>query len=169
MFDETNMVACCLGGISSIPSRVVLPKKDNWSCGYLKRDRPASDFLDPRALPAQPPLFEIQDDGGIAADPVGCAEAGLAVAAVTSHIAGLGLDVRRLRQARVTAWAALAPILTPLNDENDADYAARLNREAAALLLPDRDGKLAPFFSTIRSFFGGRAEAVLAMPAQDWI
>ena len=169
MFDDTNLVACCLGGTSSVPARTLLPRRDNWSCGYLKDDRHASDFLDPRGIPTQPPLFEIQDDGGIAADPTGCTQAGLAVAAVTGHIAGLGLDVRRLRQARATAWAALVPILEQRTDENDADYAARLDQDAASLLLPDGDGKLAPFFSTIRSFFGGRAEAALARTPQDWI
>jgi len=39
---------------------------------------------------------------------------------------------------------------------------------AVAQLLPDTDGRLAPFFTTARSFFGPLAERILERQPEEW-
>ena len=85
---------------------------------------------------------------------------------VNGIIEMLNLNARRLREARERRWRAL-------NDEW-GDWTERLadrdhlHEAARRELLPDR-GRLPPFFTTARSYFGPVAERVLGEAPQAWI
>ena len=83
--DEPNLLAACKGGSNANfaastrlpdPSRFLPPVRSNLSCGSAKGDRPAAQFLDPRTLPARPPLVRVDREGALLVDPEACASAG---------------------------------------------------------------------------------------------
>ena len=83
--DERNLLAACKGGSNANfaastrlpdPSRFLPPVRSNLSCGSAKGDRPAAQFLDPRTLPARPPLVRVDLEGALLVDPEACASAG---------------------------------------------------------------------------------------------
>jgi len=67
----------------------------------------------------------------------------------------LGLNVPRLRNARRSIYDELQTGFNALDD--DTMWVAF----AEAHLLPGAGGRLAPFFTTARSFFGPLAERIL--------
>lgn len=177
--DADNMLAICRGGGNVAVygpmvrqpdlSRVLPPVERNLSCGQSKRNRPASDFLDPRRVPGDPSLMNIEESGRIGSEQKACESHAIDPAVVDNHIVGLGLNVERLRIRREAIWLELAASFSIFADLPEEDRADHLTMLAESQLLPNRDGRLAPFFTTARSFFGPLAEAILAAPPQSWI
>jgi len=75
----------------------------------------------------------------------------------------LNLNAKRLCLARERWWEDL------VERNREAIGAAHIEAWVRAVLTPDEDGRLVPFFTTSRTYFGPLAERVLAEPPQDWI
>ena len=173
--DITNMVACCKGGTESVfaPSekssdedRYLRPVRDNVSCGQAKGDRNEADFTDPRTLPALPSVTKVLVNGRIEVDEEACKSEGIPVDRLRRTIEILNLDARRLRSAREKQWSGLEEEAEQIEDPNDPKMMEAWIR---AVLMPDEKGRLVPFFTTSRSYFGPLAERVLARAPQAWI
>ena len=164
--DQTNMMACCLGGTSILggPDQYLPPERENTSCGQAKLEAIDARFVDPRTLPALPALVRVRDTGEIEADSRACAETEIPVEHVAHTIEMLGLDVRRLRLARRRRWSDLNKMLVDGVDDPDS-----ITEAARQELTPEQTGHLPVFFTTARSFFGPVAETVLAEHPQAWI
>ena len=113
--------------------------------------------------------MNIEENGRIGSEQRACESHAIDPAVVDNHIVGLGLNVERLRIRREAIWLELAASFSIFADLPDKDRADHLTMLAGGLLLPNRDGRLAPFFTTARSFFGPLAEAILTAPPQAWI
>ena len=164
--DQTNMMACCLGGTKEVDDeeQYLLPVKDNTSCGQSKGEHVDERFVDPRKLPPVPALVRIRETGDMEADPDACAATGTPARHVSYSIEVLGLDVRRLRQARRKRWSDLNRMF-----EEGLDDPVVITAVARQELTPGENGELPTFFTTARSFFGPVAEAVLGEHPQEWI
>lgn len=90
-----NLLACCRGGTNSDfapgtrnPQLAYFtpPPRRNRSCGEAKGSKPASVFLDPRQVPAAPPLFRVLRDGTLEPDARACAVHGVRSETVSDHI-----------------------------------------------------------------------------------
>ncbi len=176
--NPANLLAVCMGGSNAAfgpsasapdPARFLPPAAKNLSCDAAKGDRPAGEFLDPRNVPAQPPVVRVDEEGQLRSDQAGCVQHGIDPAIVDAHIFGLGLNVGRLCHQREAVRAVLAAAFQDLDALGPARRDEGLLVLAGNRLLPDDQGKLAPFFSTARSFFGPAAEVILARPPQPWI
>ena len=164
--DETNMLACCLGGTKDVGDReqFLPPVRESTSCGQAKGGDADARFVDPRTVPALPALVTVRDSGEIEAAPVACAATGIPAEHVAHNIGVLGLDVRRLRQARRRRWHDLNRMIE--NGLNDLDLITEAARQE---LTPGENDDLPAFFTTARSFFGPVAEVVLGEHPQAWI
>lgn len=177
--DYRNMIACCRGGSAEnqFGPAVLNQYRDedrslppgNISCGQAKDERTGA--LDPRMLPTQPSLFRVRSNGEIEADDDACNTAGIPADKVRETIKILGLNVRRLRQAREKHRRALGDeVRKILSSLGNVPPETRLRNMAHERLLPNGNGTLRRFFTTERSFFsrlGG--ERILAEPPQSWI
>lgn len=178
-FDHANMLAICRGGGNAAvfgpdvrqpdPRRVLPPIDKNLSCGQAKRDLPASDFVDPRDVPRSPSIIGVGEDGTIAGVSDGCRSQGIDLKSVDGHIERLKLNVERLRIRRETIWRELAMSFEVIRDLPEDQHTDHFTALAESQLLPNHDDKLAPFFTTTRSFFGPLAETILARPPQPWV
>jgi uncharacterized protein (TIGR02646 family) len=160
--DHTNMLASCLGGskasLTVHPDRYLPERADSLSCGQKKEN---VDTLDPRDLPTHTSLFVVTMDGRLIPDQAACIGHGISVDDARAAIETLGLNAPRLVKAREKIRRALAAY---------DGYALPLKEiEARQQLLPDAYGKLLPWFTTRRSYFGAIANFVLGTPPQDWI
>ena len=173
--DITNMIACCKGGTSPVfvsseksidKDRYLKPVKGNMSCGQAKGDRRDTNFLDPRKLPALPSLAKVLVDGRIEVDEEACASAGIPVARVDRTIEILNLNAERLRSAR-EAWRNA--LVERSGQVVDPDDPGKMDVWASALLTQNEKGRLEPFFTTTRSYFGPLAERILGQQPQAWI
>ena len=166
MLDQTNMMACCLGGTRDTgdPVQYLPPIRDNTSCGQAKGGAADAHFVDPRTLPALPALFSVRDTGEIEVDPRACAETETPAEHVSHSIETLGLDVRRLRMARRRRWSDLNTVFEACRD--DPNLITAIARQE---LIPKEDGQLHAFFTTARSFFGPIAETLLGKHPRTWI
>lgn len=173
--DITNMIACCKGGTSPVfasserssdEDRYLEPVKDNMSCGQAKGGRNDSDFLDPRKLPVLPSLTNVLVDGRIEVDEEACEKAGIPIAQVTRTIEILNLNAERLRLARETRRNDLIERSGQITDPDDP---SKMDVWVHAVLTPNENGRLVPFFTTARSYFGPLAERVLEQQPQAWI
>ena len=173
--DATNMIACCKGGTSPVfasserssdEDRFLKPVKDNMSCGQAKGDCNDTDFLDPRKLPALPSLTNVLVDGRIEVDEVACESKGIPAVRVTRTIEILNLNARRLRLAREAWRKELVKLSRKVADPDDP---SKMDSWICAVLTPDEKGRLEPFFTTARSYFGPLAELVLEQQPQAWI
>ncbi len=163
--DAANMIACCRGGTAvSQNARGQTPAPRSPSCGQAKGNSTDPSFIDPRILPALPSLTRVLSDGRIEADANACKQTGFSVDRVDRTIDILGLNVKRLRRAREGIW-------NDLNDSWQKHHADSDVMEKAARmeLLPDGDGKLPSFFTTVRSYFSPLSESILAEQPQTWI
>ena len=166
--DPRNLIACCRGGASDDPNvrldtERFSPREE--SCGHVKGDNVAPEFVDPRTLPALPSLTRVRRDGRIEADTDACDAAGWSADNVEKTIRILGLNVQRLRRARRDYWSSLV--------KQRPKYRSGLNPNtmenwARSRLLP-HNGVLSRFFTTTRSYFGELGERVLAGAPRDWI
>ena len=164
--DARNLIACCKGGTLTIgdEERRRDPVKHNRSCGEAKGNSSDPAFLDPRSLPALPPLMRVRMDGRIEADEDACTTAGVPVQRVRRTIETLCLNVDRLRLVRAKHWRALSAAWGDRLDDAKAMAAA-----ARKELLPDDAGHLPRFFTTSRSFFGPFGEQILAEEPREWL
>lgn len=163
--EASNLIACCKGGTKpgGNGERRTDPVRCNRSCGEAKGAISDPDFLDPRTVPALPSITRVESTGRIAADPESCAEAGFEVIPVERTIRILGLNVGRLREARLERWNSLDAVWA--SDRKDT---GRMEKAARSELLM-RDGGISPYFTTVRSYFGSAAEAVLSETPEDWV
>ena len=173
--DITNMIACCKGGTestfassqkSSDEDRYRDPVKDNMSCGQAKGDHNDADFLDPRKLPTLPSLTNVLVDGQLEVDKEACESEGIPVDRVTRTIEILNLNAERLRLAREVWRNDLVERSGLISDPNDP---SKMDIWIRSMLTPDENGRLVPFFTTARSYFGPLAERVLEQQPQAWI
>lgn len=170
--DPTNLVACCRGGekpFGADPRRYQKPVRRNLSCGSAKGDTISSCFVDPRCLPASPPLVCVFSDGEIAVDEEACRSVGLSPERLTFTIEFLKLNCRRLRNARRDLVEDL-----DLQLADHLDNGEGMEKMIGAELLCAAGVRHEPFFSTRRSYFhrygyGRRTEAILAEPPCDWV
>jgi len=180
MFEITNLFAACKGG-SEVnifgekaregyrdATRCLPPIKKNISCGSSKKDQILDGrILKPSQLPISPTLFSVSIfNGRISADENACYQAGINPEMAKSTIKELNLNCKRLCEVR-------KHILKKL----DADYRqqrialgttatfaqidALLEQMITQFLVIKPDGSLPAFFTTIRVFFGAKAEAFL--------
>ena len=173
--DITNMIACCKGGTSSVfaPSerssdedRYLKPVKAYKSCGQAKGDRNDAEFLEPRKLPALPSLTKVLVDGRIEVDENACESVDIPAARVIRTIEILNLNAERLRSAREKQWNNLEEEADQIGAPDDSDT---MDAWMRSVLMPDDAGRLVPFFTTARSYFGPLAERVLEQQSQEWI
>ena len=75
----------------------------------------------------------------------------------------LNLNADRLCLARERWWNDL------VRRSGEAVEATQIEAWVREVLTPDEDDRLAPFFTTSRSYFGSLGERILAEPPQDWI
>ena len=169
--DPGNLVACCNGGTNPRfeasgdgGARFRQPPARYMSCGQAKGDTVSPDFVDPRTIPASPPVVRVAPNGKVRPDLEGCARAGVDLDRVQRTIRILNLNSDRLQRARKTRWDALEDAWGP-----DADDERALAEAARDELLPDEADRLRPFFTTGRWFFGVVGERILAEPPQGWI
>ena len=174
--DCTNLIACCKGGSESMfeagalndAERFQRPVTGNASCGQAKGSRRLPVSIDPRRLPASPPLFRVEEvNGEMIADSDACSLVGINVAEVQQAIDVLGLNAPRLQRARLTRLENLMQV--EVEQMVMPDYPVFMANWVRAELLPDGDGNLLEFFTTRRSYFGGLAERILAETPQAWI
>jgi uncharacterized protein (TIGR02646 family) len=160
--DVTNMLAGCQGGskpsLASDPNRFTRPAKPNLSCGQKKG---VADTLDPRRLPSDVSVFVVTDDGRMLVAAEACTANGISADEAKNALLDLGLQAPRLIAARKKIMQALAADNGAPSAENE--------HFARGELLPDGQGKIPPWFTTRRSYFGAIAEKILAEPPQDWI
>ena len=159
--DPANMMLCCQGG-TNVRRRE--PIRENRSCGEAKGSSVDPQFIDPRGLPPLPSLVRVDDDGKISADKDACTDAEIDVSRVEKTIQILGLNVPRLRINRKRHWDDLST-----NYQEYLNNSQKLEEVARMELLPGKDGRLPPFFSTSRSYFGQVAERILAKAPREWI
>lgn len=161
-----NLIACCSGQGKSQQEQTAdgPPARSGHTCGQAKGNRIDPDFLDPRDLPATPPLFKVDAEGRITPNERGCAKAGVPAARVTATIEMLQLNEERFRQDRRDRWFALLSVWSGYGKD-----AIRLQRAARRVLLPDAAGRLREFFTTARAYFGDPAETVLEEAPEEWV
>lgn len=173
--DITNMIACCKGGTSPVfvssekssdEDRYIEPVKDNMSCGQEKGDHNDANFLDPRKLPALPSLTKVLVDGRIEVDEQACKSEGIPATRVARTIEILNLNAERLRLAR-EAWRN--ELVERSGQVVDPDDPGKMDVWASAVLTPNENVRLEPFFTTTRSYFGSLAERILGQQPQAWI
>jgi hypothetical protein len=124
--------------------------------------------LKPSELPAFPCLFQVFDNGHIKADAVACVQAGIEIEVADATIPELNLDCERLRIAPRTVWDELL-ILLPEPAGNDGADSDAMRSLAETYLLPDSDGRLGRFFTTMRSFFAEIGDRVLRETDVEWV
>ena len=161
--DIANLVACCDGGQKENSGLRRRERASGLSCGQAKGDRSNGEFVDPRTLPASPTLVSVDFSGRIEADRDACGSAGWAHGRIFRTVEVLNLNAKRLRLARERWWDDL------VRRSREAIGAAQTEAWVREVLTPDEDGRLVPFFTTSRAFFGPLAERILAEPPQDWI
>lgn len=160
--DFANFTAACEGGVrADIPNgRCVTPIKDTQHCGAAKADYDwTAEILDPRVdVPRNLALWDVRDDGRIGVRPI--ADLPLRERAVKT-IERLNLDSKALRPLRQALWEELSKDVVAawveLGDPSDEAYGLA-RRRVAESRLGVVEGKLQPFWSTIRSYFDDVAE-----------
>ena len=167
--DIANMVASCMDGTLEVRSAnedealYREPVARNMSCGQAKGERHDECFIDPRMLPAAPPLTRVSGSGYIAVDEVACRNAGVPLERMERTIDTLNLNADRLRLARERLWTNLVEVSGEFKDEEEMDAWVR-----SAMQL-DESGFLAPFFTTTRCYFAPLSERILEEEPRSWI
>lgn len=170
--DHANLMACCRGVGSPMSGsepdeRTRRKRGPHASCGSAKGDEPPNELLDPRKLPHSPSVFRVLDDGQIEADLEACEKVGMDSSLVQATIDVLGLNVPRLCTVREQIWSALRD---SIGEEILDEELVRARAEQA--LLPDEADRLPAYFTTARSFYETRTDAVsdiLSASPQRWI
>ncbi|WP_058555484.1 retron system putative HNH endonuclease [Thiohalocapsa sp. ML1] len=179
-YDCANLLAACCGGKNPHSAddrrRALRPSRRSMSCGQYK-DGPGANCVPtpkPTDLPPSPTLFTVYREGLLKPVAAACEQVGIDRTQLAATVdACLNLNCDRLKLARQAVWEKLeedvADEIARLPDPvDDAAYARVMERCAEIYLLPEHDGKLPPFFTTRRAFFGSIGEPVLAERA-NWL
>jgi uncharacterized protein (TIGR02646 family) len=178
MFEITNLFAACKGGSETNlfgekaregykdTARCLPPIKKNLSCGGTDNILDEK-ILKPSELPISPPLFSISIfNGKISVDENACHQAGIDPEKAKATIKELNLNCKRLCQVRKRILKKLDADYqkqrASLGNPTFTQIDALLNQMTAQSLAIKPDGSLPAFFTTIRAFFGSRAETFLA-------
>ena len=170
--DPQNLVACCRGGerpFGANGRRYRKPIRKNRSCGAAKGDAVSSSFVDPRCLPASPPVVRVLSDGTVEAAEQACRAVGVSPEHLSRTIGLLNLNCPRLRTARRDLFEDLDSQLADYLDNREG-----MDRVIRAELLRAAGARHEPFFSTRRSYFRLRGhaettEAILAESPPTWV
>jgi len=179
MFEITNLFAACKGGSETNlfgekaregykdTARCLPPIKKNLSCGSTKKDKILDEqILKPSELPISPPLFSVSIlNGAISVDEKACHQAEIDPEKAKATIKELNLNCRRLCQVRKRILKKLdanyRKLRANLENTTFTQIDTLLNQMTAQYLAVKADGSLPAFFTTIRAFFGSRAEAFI--------
>jgi len=171
-FQLANLFAACKGGsypYSSNSSRSLPRTKQNLSCGAKKADKILDDIIvNPASLSAIPSVFLVSSTGEIKIDSDNCKITKTDEKWVIATINELNLNCQRLRNARAIVWQQLEDYFQQGAETGQTDQET-LRQIASIYLLPDDDGKLPAFFTTIRVFCGAIGEELLAESPGVWL
>jgi uncharacterized protein (TIGR02646 family) len=147
--EMTNMLATCEGGVRPWQrDRSETPISDTMHCGQLKENKsPAGEMLDPRAIPIAPLIWNVTPQGKLTVNQIACVAAGEDPSLAERTLEFLGLNRRVLIRKR-------RRILTELYQVHDTEPFV-----PEVYLLPDPDGQLNEFWTTIRSFGGVQSDS----------
>lgn len=147
--DWQNLLLICFGGERTPPPKEL-------SCGQARNRAGSSIVLNPLQIPAHEPLFILKNQTGeLSADEGSCQRAQVDAELVRSSVINLGLNVRRLANARLRVLETIEEEVGKLVD------AGRSFPEAEQLLAADwfQPNKAWPdFFTTVRCKLGEAAE-----------
>ena len=107
-------------------------------------------------------MLKVREDGFIQPDDA-CSAAGFAAEDARRSIETLNLNANRLRHARRRQWDDLVDFSADVPNETAMTTWVR------TVLTPNERGRLAPFFTTSRSYFGRAGDRILARQPQEWI
>lgn len=151
-----NLFGCCSGG--NVPH--VIEKDTRYSNPHTHCDVPKSNndwtniILNPILdIPAFPSLFKFSEDGEIFVSDECDTEIQVKV---ENTIKFLNLNTKKLQRFRKEIITSLRQELISSNDISET-----LDTLAKANLLPNDNGNISPFFTTIRWYLGDNAEDVL--------
>jgi uncharacterized protein (TIGR02646 family) len=176
--DYRNLVACCQGNTSVVfgpravrpdADRVLPPNPENLCCGQRKGDNSAATFFDPRELPALPSLFRVSESGKLIPNEAIWGLSPYSMEYVATHIEELGLNSKRLKNARAKIYQELLESFAAFDEQSSADRDSSILRLAEQQLLPGPNGETSPFFTTSRSFFAEISEKILEPQPQLWV
>lgn len=161
----TNMVASCEGGTNSAdPERHLKPFKKTQHCGQCElKDRDGAEYLDPREIPDSHCLWQVEANGEFSADPRACELAGVELALARATVANLGLDRAGLRRSRKKVLREIEALVEQLWEHEPhrvEDVMGSIRDVVQPALLPDQ-GRLSPFWSTLRSYAGSEIDVFL--------
>lgn len=150
--DFSNLLACCEGGTRPWKTaRAELPIAETQHCGALKGSKaPDHEMVDPRSLPVTCLPWRTTSQGFLVTNLETCASAGIDPSLAERALSFLGLNRRVLVRLRAQLLDQL------LEDYADVPF------DPEAMLLPDSQGHLQPFWSTVREFGGSEAEAFVS-------
>jgi uncharacterized protein (TIGR02646 family) len=145
--DFANLLAGCEGGTNAWHrDRSEPPILDTMHCGQLKQDKsPEGEMVDPRAIPLSPMPWRTTFQGQLVVDGDGCEAGGIDPELAERTLIFLGLNRRVLVRRRKETMDGL------LETHGDGPIEPEI-------LLPDGEGRLQPFWSTVRSFAGPEIE-----------
>lgn len=161
--DFNNFVADCEGAQrpKELPHRSQRPLRENLHCGARKADQDlTASTLDPREIPGTPPLWRLALDGELLVDTDACARTGVDPGRARGTLIHLGLNAPVLKRLRRAAKVQVEDTCLARWDGTDEGYPAAW-REVAPGFLDPLDGRLAPFWTTLRLALGDAAEAHL--------
>lgn len=177
MFEITNLFAACKGGSETRlfgekvregykdTARCLPPIKKNLSCGSIKKDKILDNkILKPSELPISPPLFSVSIfNGAMSVDDNACRQACIEPEKAKATLKALNLNCKRLCEVRKAILKKLDAYYRQQRENlgKNATFAqldTLVNQMAAQYLAIKPNGSLPAFFSTIRVFFGARAE-----------
>lgn len=154
-----NLLACCEGGTWAVdPRRSEPPISKTQHCGALKGDRsPAGQMLDPRTIPLEARIWVVSSNtGSMSVDRAACLTVGVDPNVATSTLDFVGLNrVVLARDRRATLDELDRYAFADPDDTNDERSRFEV---AAAYLLPDSEGHLPAYWSTIRAWAGPEIE-----------
>jgi uncharacterized protein (TIGR02646 family) len=178
MFEMSNLFAACKGGTETNlfgekaredykdTARCLPPIKKNLSCGSTKKDKILDDeILKPSELPISPALFSVSIfNGAISVDEKACDQVGIDPEKAKVTIKELNLNCRRLCEVRIlkNLDADYRKRRANLSPPHFTEIDALLNQMAAQYLALKADGNRPAFFTTLRAFFGSRADKFLS-------
>jgi uncharacterized protein (TIGR02646 family) len=171
-FQLSNLFAACRGGSyphSGDSSRSLPPIRQNLSYGAKKADKILDDIIvSPASLSVAPSVFSVSSSGEIKVDSDNCQITNTNEERVIATISALNLNCQRLRNARAAVWQQLEDYFQQDAEDGQTDQEV-LRQIASIYLLPDDDGKLSAFFTTIRAFCGAIGEELLAESPDVWL
>lgn len=160
--DWNNLLGCCHGGtrrdVQESSTRFTTP---DTSCDVPKGDTNLDNMiLNPLNLPRLPLFKFVRSNGEMHINGPACQEAGIAKAKAQATVDELRLNANRLKSLRKAALNRVNRALQKhLTDGKSLEEA---RQAIAQMLRPDAQGKLPKFYSSIRSYLGKAAEAVIS-------